>query len=353
MRILIVGAGPTGLTAAVELARRGIVADIIDRKEKSSTLSRAVGILPRSLDILGPSGVTKRLLEEGVKLEEISVYRGRSEALTFSLSGVHARWGFALALAQDRTEAVLRDAFVKFGGSVRYSTGLETLRQDENRVFVTTADGIEAEFDYVIGADGIQSAARRALGIDFVGHDLPETWSIADVDAPNWENRDKFTMCLLPKGVIVVVAPLERERFRVISNTVDALKTLPLDLHVKNIRRQGTFKISIRQVTDYSIGRVYLAGDAAHCHSPAGGRGMNLGIADAAELAERFVKNSLEGYNKSRHSAGARTIAASEQIRKLVTSKNPLKRGALIVGFALINFFPSTKQRLAKQFLGD
>ena len=211
----------------------------------------------------------------------------------------------------------------------------------------------EADFDYVIGADGIQSAARLALGIDFVGHDLPETWSIADVDAPNWENRDKFTMCLLPKGVIVVVAPLERERFRVISNTVDALRTLPLDLHVKNIRRQGTFKISIRQVTDYSIGRVYLAGDAAHCHSPAGGRGMNLGIADAAELAERFVKNSLEGYNKSRHADGARTIAASEQIRKLVTSKNPLKRGALIVGFALINFFPSTKQRLAKQFLGD
>jgi len=78
MRILIVGAGPTGLTAAVELARRGIVADIIDRKDKASTLSRAVGILPRSLDILGPSGVTERLLEEGVKLEEISVYRGRS-----------------------------------------------------------------------------------------------------------------------------------------------------------------------------------------------------------------------------------------------------------------------------------
>jgi len=79
MRILIVGAGPTGLTAAVELARHGIIADVIDRKEKASILSRAVGILPRSLDILGPSGVTNRLLDEGIKLEKASLYRGKKK----------------------------------------------------------------------------------------------------------------------------------------------------------------------------------------------------------------------------------------------------------------------------------
>ena len=352
MRILIVGAGPTGLTAGVELARRGIVADIIDHKERASTLSRAVGILPRSLDILGPSGVTERILDEGIKLGKASLYREKDEALTFSFNGAHTKWDFILALAQDRTEAALRDAFIDLGGNVRYSTELKTLHQDENHVFATTDDGTETEYDYVIGADGIQSVTRKALAINFVGYDLPETWSIADVDANDWENYDRFTMCMLPKGVVVGVAPLERERFRVISNTEDALKTLPLKMDVEKIRRKGTFKISIRQVTDYSLSRVFLAGDAAHCHSPAGGRGMNLGIADAAELAERFVNGTLDGYSKSRHADGKRTIAVSEQMRKLVTTKNPLKRGAMVFGFALINLFPSIKKRLAKRFLG-
>jgi len=247
----------------------------------------------------------------------------------------------------------LRDVFIDLGGNVQFSTELKSLRQDETRVFATTADGTETEYDYVIGADGIESVTRKSMGIDFVGYDLPETWSIADVDSSNWENYDRFTMCMLPDRVISVVAPLERKRFRVISNTIDALETLPLKMDVTNIRREGTFKISIRQVTDYSRGRVFLAGDAAHCHSPAGGRGMNLGIADAAELAGRFVNNTLDGYSKSRHADGKATIALSERMRKLVTTKSALTRGAMGFGFTMINLIPSIKKRLAKQFLGD
>ena len=353
MRILIVGAGPTGLTAGVELARRGIVADIIDRKEKASTLSRAVGILPRSLDILGPSGVRERILDEGIKMRKISVYRGRSEALSFSLAGAHPKWDFGLALAQDKTEAALHDAFVNLGGRIQYSTELKSLTQDDASVLIKTGKGNAIKYDYVIGADGIQSVTRKSLGIEFVGRDLPETWSIADVDAKGWENYDRFTMCMLPEGTVVVVAPLERERFRVISNTKDALETLPLDMDVKNIRRQGTFNISIRQVTDYSMGRVFLAGDAAHCHSPAGGRGMNLGIADAAELAERFENGTLDGYSESRHADGVRTIAASERIRKIVTTKKPFGQGLVRLALAIINVFPPFQKMMAKQFLSD
>ena len=99
------------------------------------------------------------------------------------------------------------------------------------------------------------------------------------------------------------------------------------------------------------MGRVFLAGDAAHCHSPAGGRGMNLGIADAADLARRIVENRLDGYTAARHGAGGATIAASERARRLVTSTNPFRRAAAFAAFRLIDASPALQRRVARVFL--
>ena len=135
-RILIVGAGPTGLTAAVELARLGIIPKIIDRKDGPSPLSRAVGIMPSSLNTLTPSGVTKQLVSEGVKLREVKLYRGTKKLLNLKLTGGHPDWDYGIALAQDSTEAALSDAFKRFGGSVNYANELTGLRQDNEHVFI-------------------------------------------------------------------------------------------------------------------------------------------------------------------------------------------------------------------------
>ncbi len=350
-RILIVGAGPTGLTAAVELARRGVVPEVIDRREDASTLSRAVGILPRSLALLNPSGVTERLLAEGVKVREIRIYMGRHWALTIPLRGTDSRYDFLLALAQDQTETAMRDALITAGGYVRYGTELTELRQQGDRVLAKTADGSETEYDYVIGADGVPSTVRKALGLEFAGYDLPETWSIADVDAVNWANSEVATFSLLPEGRVALVVPLGADRYRVVSNTEDALTTLTLDLEVTNIRREGQFKISVRQVAQYGLGAVYLAGDAAHCHSPVGGRGMNLGIADAAELAGRMVEGRLEGYSAVRHVEGAETIAASERARRWLTSSRSMTRAMLTVVFGVVGILPPLKHRIARALL--
>ncbi len=351
MKVLIMGAGPAGLTTAVELARRGIVSDVIDLRESGSGLSRAVGITPASLEILRPSGVTGKLLAEGMKFRQVCIYRHSSLALALPLKVSGADDEFILGLAQDRTETHLREVFSGLDGTVRYGSELVDLRQTVNKVTVEMRDGSKAEYDYVVGADGARSTTRELLNIDFRGHDLPETWSIADVDAEGWPNTNAFTVCQLSGGNVVVVVPLEPKRFRVVSNTKDALAALPLKLNVTKIRRAGEFKISIRQAARYGVGRVYLVGDAAHSHSPVGGRGMNLGIADGAELARRMAEGGLEGYGEARHKVGKETIAGSEAARKVMTSRNPVTRFLVLAVLRTASFNPALQRQFAKKIL--
>ena len=351
MKVLIVGAGPAGLTTAVELARRGIVSDVIDLRESESGLSRAVGIMPASLEILRPSGVTSKLLAEGIKFQQVRIYRHSSLVLALPLKGSGADDEFILGLAQDRTETHLRDVLSELGGTVRYGTELVDLRQDAKKATVEMRDGAKAEYDFVVGADGARSTTRELLNIEFRGHDLPETWSIADVDAEGWSNTNAFTIYQLDRGDVVVVAPLESERFRVVSNTEDALAALPLKLNVTNIRRAGEFRISIRQVAQYGVGRVFLVGDAAHCHSPVGGRGMNLGIADGAELARRMVEGGLEDYGEARHKVGKEIIAGSEAIRKVITSRNPVTRFLVLAVLRTASLVPALQRQFTKKIL--
>jgi len=363
-KVLIVGAGPTGLTAAVELARHGIIPDLIEKRSTASNLSRAVGILPASMDLLEPSGVAAAIRQEAVAIEEVIFHQASNEFARVPLIEKDQLANPSLmALAQDRTETHLLQAFERYGGRVRYGESLTELEQDEHGVTVQIehfqAQGnpqpLKSQYDYVIGADGVRSAVRESLGVTFAGFEIEGLWSIADVDCEDCTDITAFKIYLLSQGRVVVVVPLESARFRVISNTDDALAALPILMNISNIRRAGAFPISVRQVEKYSVGRVFLAGDAAHCHSPAGGRGMNLGIADAADLARRIAfdasEGGLAGYHDARHAIGASTIAFSERGRKVVTSKNKLTQLLLRNTLRLITRFPFIRRRIAINFL--
>ena len=326
LRILIVGAGPSGLTAAVELARHGIKADLIDKRDDASGFSRAVGITSNSLRLLEPSGASRQLLAEGILIKSARIFNGKVPLAHIAVEASASDGKKLLALAQDRTEAILRECLETLGGNVRYNSELTSLKAENNEVLVTINNGEELAYDYVIAADGVRSSARQFLALDFPGFDLDKDWSIADADVDEWFAIDSFSAFLLPRGDVVVVVPLEERRVRVISSTSDAISALPVPLAVNNLRRSGTFRISVRSMEAYRHGRVFFVGDAAHTHSPVGGRGMNLGIADAAELAGRFAAGTQDDYGPARHREAAKIIRASETGRKMLTSTNPIVR---------------------------
>lgn len=348
MKVLIVGAGPTGLTAAIELARRGVVPTVIDQRDSASTLSRAVGITPRSLELLSHSGVSDRLIAEGVAMDGLRVYRGETLALDMPLHSERAFFPTVLGLPQDRTEVIMAETLTSLGGSVRYGVALASLGEQVDRVVARLSLGAEEEFDIVIGADGIRSTIREAAGIAYPGIDLEQTWSIADVDVDDWRHPGKITLVQVKPGTVVVVAPIGGTRYRLVASHEDALKALPLPLNVTNVRREGTFSISVRQAERYSKGRVHLAGDAAHCHAPVGGRGMNLGIADASELAKRIVEGGLEGYSALRHQAGAEAVAVTERGRKMTGGLTWQRRLAFRTLLSAAAFVPTIKRRLGR-----
>jgi 2-polyprenyl-6-methoxyphenol hydroxylase-like FAD-dependent oxidoreductase len=353
-QVLIVGAGPTGLTAGVELARRGIKSVIIEKRSSASKLSKAIGINPKSLALLSESGITKKLLASGVKYTSMNFYKGSKHWINLDLTQAPVKFGYniMLSLPQFETEAILADTYKNLGGEINYASELIKINQSNSKVTITTKSGKEIQSDYLISADGANSTSRHLLGIEYSSTKLKDVWSIADVEINGWPHLDSASICLLNQGQMSAILPLGGSRFRVLSNTEDALKTFPLKVQVIKINRQAQFTIRFNQVQSFSKGRVYLAGDAAHSHSPVGGRGMNLGIADAADLAARIAgEKNLTDYSIDRLNENLPIIASTESLRKFITSKSKLKRISLLFGLKLISLIPFLRRKLASQFL--
>ncbi|WP_444893759.1 FAD-dependent oxidoreductase [Microbulbifer sp. TRSA001] len=348
MKVLIVGAGPTGLTAAVELARRGLLPRIVDRRDSASTLSRAVGVTSRSLELLSHSGVSEKLIAEGIAVQSACIYLNTHLALEFPLHSDRTYFPAILGLPQDRTEALMAQVLFGMGVEVEYRKELKTLTEEKSGVVAFFDNGEEERFDLVVGADGIRSTVREAAGISYPGFDLEEVWSIADVDTGDWPPKRKFTLVKMESGVVAVAVPLGEGRHRLVASCDNAIKAFPMAVDVKRVRREGTFKISIRQAETYSKGRIHLAGDAAHCHSPVGGRGMNLGIADAAELAKRITEEQLLGYSDLRHQEDKKVIEVTERGRKMITGQSLKARFEFRALIAAASSIPAVRRKLGQ-----
>lgn len=282
-QVLIAGAGPTGLAAALFLARRGIRARIVDAAPAPARTSRALAVNPRTLELLEETGVTARILDRGRTLDRVRFYRDWTPLASLDLRGVHPRYPMAV-LSQARTEALLAEALAGEGIAVERGLALDGFDQGEGGVAarLIRGDGSAetAAAEILFAADGAHSRARHCLGLGFEGSVFPEDWPLCDLrlDAPL--RLDAGHACFTADGLVFMIA-LEPGLWRVFGNVPDPLARLPAGSETGEVVWESSFRIAHRVVPAAVVGRVALGGDAAHIHSPVGARGMNLGIEDA------------------------------------------------------------------------
>lgn len=333
--ILIVGAGPTGLAAALFLAHRNVPVRIIDTAPRASMYSKALAVNSRTLEMLQDTGVADRIVAEGWAVKGAGLHLHDRVILEFDLPLAPGGRPAMTVLPQARTEALLAEALAAQGVSVERGVTLTGMTQDESEVtaMLTHADGrMEmAQSHWLFGADGARSATREALGLDFAGSSLTDPWSLWDLDMDTSLDPWRAHIMFEPDGFVFVLR-LQGDRWRVIGNGADPLAALRRIGRLGAVAWQSQFHIGHRVAAQAAVGRVALGGDAAHIHSPIGARGMNLGIedayvyADCAADGEAGEMGRLEDYAVLRHAVHKGVVRRIGAMTQLVHGRPPWMR---------------------------
>lgn len=354
--VLIAGAGPVGLTAALELTRRGVRCHIVDPLTEPPQYAKAVGVQPRTLEVFENMGVLGPILDAGMPLFGQCAYVNGQPAGRLDMSlPPDVPFGFWL-IPQYETERILREELAQRGVAVRRGARVTGFLPDDDGVTVTVAADTGAESvraGYLIGADGAHSAVRKALGLTFDGAAFTEQYMLGDVEV-DWSQPRGYAVRATHQtdghiDDLLVAIPLPgRGRYRMSMLVPDELAT-PVDggvahgfegdrrpelAHIqavldrlspepttaRNLRWSSVFRISHRIVDRYAAPdgspRVFVAGDAAHIHPPTGAQGMNTGIQDAHNLAWKIAlavgghatEGLLDSYDAERRPVGEEVV---------------------------------------------
>lgn len=304
-KVLVVGAGPAGLTLACELWRRGVPCRLVDQQLYRHDESRATDVQSRTLEVFQAMGVLDEFLTQGVKVHGFNLYSTGRLLAHLPYNDLDIPFNFVIGISQSNTERILEARLEQLGGTVERGVSLASLEQDEYGVNVVLmhADGQpeEQRFDWAIGCDGAHSAVRRSLGLTLAGSTFAEHFFLADVEL-DWDVADDQKSLFVSEHGMLAVLPIPG-MMRVFGDldfndepeiNQDWLSTL---LQARTYRQPeigkigwtSRFRVHSRIVDRYRVGRVFLAGDAAHIHSPVGGQGMNTSIQDAYNLAWKLV----------------------------------------------------------------
>ncbi len=368
--VLVVGAGPTGLCLAAELHRHGLAVRIVEKEPAPSPLSKALAVHARSLELLERLGVTEELLRRGIEVTSVTVHARGRPIVHFRLDELHSRYGYILGLPQSDTEAVLADELARRGMTVERGTALDALERGPGGVSATLVgpDGGREELrvPWLVGCDGAHSTVREALGEPFEGHRASEVFALADVRVDGEDfHGDALTSFFSEEGTVGLIPMPGVRRARLVATLADdaaavtvaggaelggdgrvppptleelqrllAERAPEADLRIDDPSWLSTFRVSYRLVPHYRVGRVFLAGDAAHIHSPAGGQGMNTGLQDAFNLAWKLAavhggvgrSELLDSYEHERRAIAEGVLESTERATQVATLRNPIGR---------------------------
>jgi 6-methylpretetramide 4-monooxygenase / 4-hydroxy-6-methylpretetramide 12a-monooxygenase len=354
--VLIIGAGPTGLTAALEAIRHGLSARVIDQNDVRSIHSKALVVHSRTLEIFQDMGLASCVLNNGRKFDALNIHtpdRRLARIVFGELGWQDAVFPFWLSIPQSETERCLEEHLNELGGRVERGTELIDLEQfpDFARVRLKHRDdSIETiEVPWVVGCDGARSRTRRLLGLEMKGKADDNVFILGDVrigwDVPEGEGIN----VLSPDGIVLIVPMPQPKRYRIITHmpkatisdtpriTLDCLQGLVnqrsnFDARLSDLTWSSVFSSKHFVVSHHRLGRVFMAGDAAHIHSPVGGQGLNSGIQDAYNLMWKLAlvqkgkarPKLLDSYSAERHATAEDLIAGVGMATKILTVKHRL-----------------------------
>lgn len=362
--VLIAGAGPVGLTMAIELARFQVPVRIVDKSGARTDKSKALAVWSRTLELLDRSGCSQRLIDAGRKTRAMNILSGRKTIARVAFNELDSRFPFVLMVPQSETERVLEEKLETLGVKVERSVELLDFKDvgsevacnlrhpdDHNEMTIT---------DWLIGCDGAHSPIRHQLAMPFEGDTVPGTFVLADVHVSGLDlPADEFPIFWHRNGMVAFF-PIAKDRYRVIADigtdeqrdpTFEDVQLIvdqrgPGDVVLSDCVWIAPFTINERKVRDFRAGRVLLAGDAAHIHSPAGGQGMNTGIQDAINLAWKLamvVNNNantdllLGSYSIERSANAAQVLKDSGRMLRMATVSSVA--GQTIRDFLVHNLF--------------
>jgi 2-polyprenyl-6-methoxyphenol hydroxylase-like FAD-dependent oxidoreductase len=370
--VLVVGAGPSGLTLAASLVKRGVATIVVDRQAAGANTSRAAVVNARSLEVLEGLDVSRRLVKEGIEAPRFSIRDGARTLIPIDFGSLPTEYAYSLMVPQSTTERVLLDRLVELGGSVVRPKVLTAIDQDADGVTATFDDGGVIRARYVVGADGLHSTVREQAGIGFEGGAYEESFILADVRLSGDVPADEVILYWATAG-LTVVAPLPGDIYRIVAPVADAPET-PSAAYVQNILdTRGTgkghitvteviwgsrFRIHHRVADSFRAGRLLLAGDAAHVHSPAGGQGMNLGLQDAVALSEALAAvlaggpdSLLDEYSAARRPIARSVVSITDRMTRLATLPRIL-RPLRNIAFSVVGRIPAANRALAWRLSG-
>jgi len=357
---------------ACELAVGGVKARLLEQRTDVPNITRAFAVHARTLELLDARGLADELIPRGLVVPQIAPPGGT----TLDLTELHSRFGMVLIVPQSGTERLLQTRADELGVETIRGAEVIGLTQDDDGVTVECAGGDSVHAHYVVGCDGAHSAVRTLLGIDFVGKQYETHILLADVHLESPPQDGLFAKAS-PAGVVLFV-PFGDGLFRAIAwdrlreqaplrepVTLDEIRgafdrIAGDDFGMTEMRWSSRFLSERRQARHYRRGRVFLAGDAAHVHSPLGGQGMNTGLGDAMNLGWKLAAAVggtapswlLDTYERERHPVGATVLRMTDAFNQIVLDRSAVRRAMRSFALGTILRIPRTRQMIAERLSG-